>query len=275
MKTSINFKDQNLFISKVLDGYKPNNANNLYIDNQKDENNSGNRKYIFSVVSNKGGVGKTSIAIALGMFFSQKIKKRTLLLELDSSPGDFGIIFDIERDKSLELALKFPENYNKFIKNINKNMDVLKGISNPLIAENINKGIINTLIDYILKEYKYIIVDTQTVINGLVLDVLRLSNKIFTVSEYTLESIARVSSLVSMLEKKFSIPTSKIRLIINKKKFLPFFRVYDIARIINVPIYTFIKFDRKFNKSKFLFNKNNIFNTNFLREISRMLLKEG
>lgn len=275
MKTSINFKDQNLFISKVLDGYKPNNANNLYIDNQKDENNSGNKKYIFSVVSNKGGVGKTSIAIALGMFFSQKIKKRTLLLELDSSPGDFGIIFDIERDKSLELALKFPENYNKFIKNINKNMDVLKGISNPLIAENINKGIINTLIDYILKEYKYIIVDTQTVINGLVLDVLRLSNKIFTVSEYTLESIARVSSLVSMLEKKFSIPTSKIRLIINKKKFLPFFRVYDIARIINVPIYTFIKFDRKFNKSKFLFNKNNIFNTNFLREISRMLLKEG
>jgi len=275
MKTSINFKDQNLFISKVLDGYKPNNANNLYIDNQKDENNSGNKKYIFSVVSNKGGVGKTSIAIALGMFFSQKIKKRTLLLELDSSPGDFGIIFDIERDKSLELALKFPENYNKFIKNINKNMDVLKGISNPLIAENINKGIINTLIDYILKEYKYIIVDTQTVINGLVLDVLRLSNKIFTVSEYTLESIARVSSLVSMLEKKFSIPTSKIRLIINKKKFLPFFRVYDIARIINVPIYTFIKFDRKFNKSKFLFNKNNIFNTKFLREISRMLLKEG
>ena len=275
MKTLINFKDQNLFVNRILNDYKSNGTNDSDIGNQKDDNNFCNKKFIFSVVSNKGGVGKTSVAIALGMFFSQKIKKRTLLLELDSSPGDFGVIFDIERDKSLELALKFPENYNKFIKNIYNNISVLKGISNPLIAEDINRGTINTLIDYILKEYECIIVDTQTVINGLVLDVLRLSDKIFTVSEYTLESIARVSSLVSILEEKFSIPKSKIRLIINKKKFLPFFRVCDIAKIINIPIYTLIKFDRKFNKSKFLFDKNSICNTRFFKEISRMLLKVG
>jgi len=266
MKTSINLKGQDTVIDNNTDEDK---LDNLYGLNSKNYKNS--KKIIISIVSNKGGVGKTSIAIALGMFFSQIKKKNTLLLELDSSPGDFGIMFDIERDKSLELALRFPENYNKFVKNICNNMDALKGISNPLVAENINKGIINNLINHVLKEYDCIIVDTQTIINGLVLDVLRLSNKIFVVSEYTLESTSRVSNLINVLEKKFSIPKSSMKLIMNKKNFLPFFKVWDVAKIINIPIYALIPYDNRFDKSKFLFNKNGILRTRFFKGISKIL----
>lgn len=266
MKTSINLKGQDTVIDNNTDEDK---LDNLYGLNSKNYKNS--KKIIISIVSNKGGVGKTSIAIALGMFFSQRKKKNTLLLELDSSPGDFGIMFDIERDKSLELALRFPENYNKFVKNICNNMDALKGISNPLVAENINKGIINNLINHVLKEYDCIIVDTQTIINGLVLDVLRLSNKIFVVSEYTLESTSRVSNLINVLEKKFSIPKSSMKLIMNKKNFLPFFKVWDVAKIINIPIYALIPYDNRFDKSKFLFNKNGILRTRFFKGISKIL----
>jgi len=266
MKTSINLKGQDIVIDNNTNEDK---LDNLYGLNSKNYKNS--KKIIISIVSNKGGVGKTSIAIALGMFFSQRKKKNTLLLELDSSPGDFGIMFDIERDKSLELALRFPENYNKFVKNICNNMDALKGISNPLVAENINKGIINNLINHVLKEYDCIIVDTQTIINGLVLDVLRLSNKIFVVSEYTLESTSRVSNLINVLEKKFSIPKSSMKLIMNKKNFLPFFKVWDVAKIINIPIYALIPYDNRFDKSKFLFNKNGILRTRFFKGISKIL----
>jgi len=266
MKTSINLKGQDIVIDNNTNEDK---LDNLYGLNSKNYKNS--KKIIISIVSNKGGVGKTSIAIALGMFFSQRKKKNTLLLELDSSPGDFGIMFDIERDKSLELALRFPENYNKFVKNICNNMDALKGISNPLVAENINKGIINNLINHVLKEYDCIIVDTQTIINGLVLDVLRLSNKIFVVSEYTLESTSRVSNLINVLEKKFSIPKYSMKLIMNKKNFLPFFKVWDVAKIINIPIYALIPYDNRFDKSKFLFNKNGILRTRFFKGISKIL----
>lgn len=266
MKTSISLKGQDIVIDNNTNEDK---LDNLYGLNSKNYKNS--KKIIISIVSNKGGVGKTSIAIALGMFFSQRKKKNTLLLELDSSPGDFGIMFDIERDKSLELALRFPENYNKFVKNICNNMDALKGISNPLVAENINKGIINNLINHVLKEYDCIIVDTQTIINGLVLDVLRLSNKIFVVSEHTLESTSRVSNLINVLEKKFSIPKSSMKLIMNKKNFLPFFKVWDVAKIINIPIYALIPYDNRFDKSKFLFNKNGILRTRFFKGISKIL----
>ncbi len=266
MKTFIDQKDQDFFFNNNANEYK---INDFCILNRKNYRNKG--KNIISIVSNKGGVGKTSIAIALGMFFSQRKKKNTLLLELDSSPGDFGIIFDIERNKSLELALRFPENYSKFVKNICNNLDALKGISNPLVAENINKGVINNLINHILNEYDYIIVDTQTIINGLVLDVLRLSNEIFVVSEYTLESVSRVSSLINVLKKKFSIPKSSIKLIMNKKNFLTFLKVWDVSKIINIPIYALVPYDRRFDKSKFLFNKNYVLKTRFFKGVSKIL----
>ena len=270
MKSLVN-SEQNILIDKVSDDIELSHINDMNFKGQQgDRNNSQDKKIMITIISNKGGVGKTSVAIATAMFFSKEIKKKILLLELDSSPGDFGIIFDIENNKSLELALKFPEKYYEYIKNIYKSVDALKGISNPLIAENIKMEAINLLVNYIFKDYSYIIVDTQTVINGPVLDILKLSDEILAISEYSLESIARVSSLIDILVKKFSIPEYKIKFIVNKRKFLHFFKVWDIAKIIKIPIYAFIKFDSKFNKSKFIFNKDSIFNTRFFREINKI-----
>jgi len=266
--------EQNILIDKVSDDIELSNISSINFKGLPgDKNNYYDKKLIITIVSNKGGVGKTSIAIAVAMFFSKEIKKKILLLELDSSPGDFGVIFDIENNKSLELALRFPEKYNEYVKNIYKNVDALKGMSNPLIAENIKKDAVNLLVDFISKDYDYIIVDTQTVINGPVLDILKLSDEILAISEYSLESIARVSSLIDTLVKKFSIPEYKIKFIVNKRKFLHIFKVWDISKIIKMPIYAFIRFDGKFSKSKFIFNKGSIFNTRFFKEIKKIFKK--
>jgi len=273
MKTFMSIKKYNTDTCKNLDNFSLGCADDNNVKNRQNDNiNFYNKNIIITVASNKGGVGKTSITIALGMFLSQKIGRRTLLLELDSSPGDFGVLFDIEKDKSLELALRFPEKYNEFVKNVHKNLDVLKCVSNPLVAENIRKGSIDTLVDYIFRDYKCIVVDTQTVINGLVLDVLKLSDEIFIISEYSLESIARVSNLINMLTEKFSVRGSRIKLIVNKKKFMHFFKIWDISKVTEIPIHAVVKFDSGFTKSKFMFNKVNILRTRFFKEISKVLL---
>lgn len=236
------------------------------------ENSKGVKKStILSIISNKGGVGKTSLSLIFSMFFSSIINKKTLLLELDSSPGDFASLFDIDAGNSLELALKFPEKYKKYTKNISKNLDALKGISNPLVAEGIKKELIYKLLNYIQQEYEYVIVDTQTVLNGVVLDTLRISDSIFVVSDFSLESISRISSLIDLLVEKFSISKSRIKVIINKKKLWDFLKIGDLCKIAKFPVEAFITMDRKFDKTMFLLNRRKIFKTKFFKEVRRML----
>lgn len=226
---------------------------------------------IISVISNKGGAGKTSIAITAGLCFAKKLHKKTLLLEIDSSPGDFGTVFDIESEKSFELALRFPEKFEYYVKNIFKNLDVMKGVSDPLVAERIKETDVHNLFKFLTSEYNCIVIDTQTVINGTLLDVLRLSNVVLLVSEYSLESFSRISSLFNILTEKFAISKNKIKVIINKKHYFKFFKIWDFEKIAGFPIEAFISYDTKYNKSLFMFNKNKIFKTTLYKQLNKIL----
>lgn len=228
---------------------------------------------IFSVISNKGGAGKTSIAITAGLCFAKELCKRTLLLEVDSSPGDFGAVFDIESEKSFELALRFPEKFGYYIKNIFKNLDVMKGVSDPLVAERIKETDVHKLFKFLTREYDYIIIDTQTVINGTLLDVLRLSDVIMLVSECSLESFSRISSLFYILTNKFAISKAKIKVVINKKRLFKFFKIWDFIKIADFPVEAFISYDSRYDKSLFLLNKNKIFKTRLYKQLSKILLR--
>ena len=230
---------------------------------------------IISIISNKGGVGKTSIACCTALYFSMKLKKKTLLLELDCSPGDFGSLFDIDKEMSLEMAIKFPDDYKKYIKMISKNIDVLKGIPDPIIAESINSKSVESLLKKISYDYDYIIVDTQTVLDGILIDALKLSDQILMISNSSIESLARISKFLDILVSKFMIEKSKFKIIINKKKIFSFPNVWEISRIIDFPIDAFIHYDKRFNKSLILLNKHKLMLTKVFRETSNVLKSMG
>ena len=246
-------------------------VNNIIRLKNPNSSNQKDRTEIITIISNKGGVGKTTIAVMMGMFYSQKFKKKTLLLEFDSSPGDFGPLFDIESEKSLEIALKFPEKFKNYTKNISKNLDAIRGVANPIIAEGIKESDIHNLFNSIISEYNFVIVDTQTVINGSILDVLKLSDMVFIVSDYSIESIFRVAKMFEILTEKFLISKSIIRLIINKKKFFQFLKVWDIKKITDLPVEAFISLDRSFDKSFFLFNRNKVMKTKIFKQLSGIM----
>lgn len=236
--------------------------------------NNGNNKAstnVLAIISNKGGAGKTSTSICIGFYFSIIQNKKTLLLEMDSSPGDFGPLFDITNDNSLDIAIKFPERFKNYVKSINKNLDALKGFSNPINAETITETEIITLFKFLSESYEIIVIDTQSVLSGIIVDVLKLSDAIIVLSEPTIESLSRVSELICILNTKFLINKDKFQLIINKKKILDLFKIRDIAKILNFPVKGFISFDKKFNKNLIIFNTNKLIRTRFNIELSRLI----
>jgi len=235
---------------------------NKEIDNRK-------KRLIISVISNKGGVGKTTIALSLAYYLAADLGK-TLVLELDSSPGDMGAIFDIHDDYSLDTVIKFPESYKKYVKKIFKNLDVLKGFSDPIAAENVRSREMSLLLKLIKKDYHFIIIDTQSVINGAILDSLRNSNMVFLVTDYSLESIARISKMLQILITRFSIELDLFHLIINKRRIIDYFRLSDVSKMVDFPISGFINFERKFNKSNFMLSRKKIYYSRIFKEVKNI-----
>jgi pilus assembly protein CpaE len=228
-------------------------------------------KKIISVISNKGGVGKTSIACCLALSLSRDLNKKTLLLELDCSPGDFGTLFDINEDMSLEIAIRFNENYKKYIKKTGKNLDVLRGVQDPIIAENINSREVNDFLRIIINDYDYIIVDTHTVLNGILVDFIKASDLLIMISDHTVESIARVSSYFQLLNSRFQISRNRFKFVINKKKSFSYLKVWEISKMMNLPVNSLINFDRRFNKSNVLMNESKILRSGLFKQVSRAM----
>jgi pilus assembly protein CpaE len=228
-------------------------------------------KKIISIVSNKGGVGKTSIAIAAGCYFSQKLKEPTLLLELDSSPGDFGVLFDVDKKNSLEMALRYPENLNKYVKKVNCNLDILIGLQNPLAAEAVEKEELFFLLNVIRMNYANIIADTQTILNSMTINTLSESKRILLVTDSSIESFNRVINYHDILTKGFFISKNIINLLVNKKTIKDRFKLWDFAKISGIPVQGFLPFEKNFNKSVYVEGTSSIQRSCFYRQIGKII----
>jgi len=154
---------------------------------------------------------------------------------------------------------------------VNKNLDVLKGISDPIVAESINSQEVRSFIKKITRDFDYIVLDTQTVLNGILLDFIKASNILFLISDCTMESIARVSKFLELLNQRFMIGKDKFKIIINKKKYFSYFHFWGLPKLLDFPIESFIYFDKKFDKSDILLNEQKILKTRFFKQVCNTL----
>ena len=96
-------------------------------------------------------------------------------------------------------------------------------------------------------------------------------NLLLMISDPSMESIARVSNYLQLLNSRFKINQDKFRFLINKKKTFSFLKIWEISKIINFPIDSLIYFDRRFNKSNVLLDESKILRTGFFKQVSRTI----
>jgi MinD-like ATPase involved in chromosome partitioning or flagellar assembly len=142
-------------------------------------------------------------------------------------------------------------------------------VQDPIIAENIDSKQVNDFLRTIIDDYDYIVVDTHTVLNGILLDFIKASDLLIVVSDPTMESIARVSSYLQLLNSRFQISRNKFKFVINKKRSFSYLKIWEISKIISLPINSLMHFDKKFNKSNVLFNESKILRSGLFKQVSR------
>ena len=176
---------------------------------------------IFSFFSCKGGSGSTTISSNFAVSLSKLSKKKILVLDLDIELGDVAGFFGLKSPKSLveddsESSILDPARiFRTIITHSKTGIDLLSfsdGFpqkSRALAAE------LKPLLALLQAEYDYIIIDTSSTLNDLVVSVLDSSHIIFLISKCSLPAMRNAQRVLHGFER-LGYSSSRIRLLLNR-----------------------------------------------------------
>tara|TARA_Y100000310_G_C20702899_1_gene831652 strand:- start:3238 stop:4029 length:792 start_codon:yes stop_codon:yes gene_type:complete len=192
----------------------------------------------FGILSIKGGVGKTTTAIALGDAISS-FGKKVLLIDSNLSMPNLGVHLKIlDSEKSLHNVLNRTANTNEAIHNL-ENFDVLP--SSIFTTTKINPFDLKSKIRGLKRRYDFIIIDSSPALNEETLATMLASDEIFIVTtpDYpTLTATLKAAKLANQKDNQIN------GLILNKVHNKNFeLSIEDIEKTVEIPVMAVIPHD--------------------------------
>jgi len=176
---------------------------------------------IYSIFSNKGGIGKTTLAVNLALQLNELTGKRVCIVDLNLQMGDITTFLDI--NPSFDIAYitshisSLDESFLFTSLEKYKDKDVYILADPPYVeqAEEISVDDIASVLNFLKTIFAYVIVDTSSSFDIKTLTCLDMSNHILLVSMVNLPSI-RNSQRCLTLFKRLEYDNNKVKLIVNR-----------------------------------------------------------
>lgn len=171
---------------------------------------------IITVTSVKGGTGKTTTVLNIAGALHNK-EKRTIILDLDLTSGVISPILNITSPQNICIAAEDIENgrfesVEKYTKKYNEHIDIIPSSLDPRSALNVNPKCIEKIINDLVYQYDYILIDTSHVINELNITVFDISDYLLYVISDDLMDIKNMKTMISIFN---NIETDKYKIILN------------------------------------------------------------
>ncbi len=203
---------------------------------------AGSESKIITVYSNKGGIGKTTIAINLASELAKVTKDKVALVDLNLQLGDVSTFlnlnpaFDVNyvihklTDKNEEMLLKAFEKYK------NTSMYVLADPSYIEQSESITPQQITTLFSALKKVFPYIVVDMSSNIDPNALKILDSSDWILFTTIVNIPAIRNCQRCLNLFRSR-RYPMNKVKIIINRYMENDEIKIEDIENTLDEKVY--------------------------------------
>lgn len=178
---------------------------------------------IVTVFSNKGGLGKTTIAVNLALALSETIGKPVALVDLNLQLGDITTFLDVEPKQTIvDVARNIGRVDAAYLEGSlaqyqTKNATVYV-LADPLYvedAEEVTAEQINAVLTVLRATFEYVIIDTTTSFDSKTLAALDLADYILLVTMVNLPSIRSSQRLLNLFER-LGYDAQKIKLVVNR-----------------------------------------------------------
>ena len=197
---------------------------------------------IISVYSNKGGIGKTTIAVNLAAELARVTKDKVALIDLNLQLGDISTFlnlnppFDVNYvmrklvDKSEDILIKGFEKYK------DTSLYILADPSYIEQSESITPAMVTTLFAALKKVFSYIVIDMSSSIDPISLKILDSSDWILFTTIVNIPAIRNAQRCLNLFRSR-KYPKDKVKIIINRYMDNDEINLEDIENTLRETIY--------------------------------------
>ena len=178
------------------------------------------RGQVITIMSAKGGSGKTVLATNLALVLTRIPDARVALVDADLQFGDVCLVLQLEPRFTMvnaahELHKLDAELLDSLLTEHPSGLKVLAAPLEPAFADDITTAGLMQMIDILRDNYDYVIVDTASLLDELILSLIEKSDHIMMLVDMDLPSVKNAKLALETLRLlKFS--TSNVQLIMNR-----------------------------------------------------------
>ena len=166
---------------------------------------------LISVVSGKGGVGKTAITTSLAYSLANHFNKKVLLLDCDVGLGNVHVVLGLSLGKNLKLVFKgLP--IREVVQRV-YNFDVVlgfSGIERLDELEEVNPSSFLIQLESITQEYDYILLDNSAGLNRYTLGFSKASSSTYVITTPEPTSLTDAYAFIKSLYKLYGYRDFKV-----------------------------------------------------------------
>ncbi|MBR1424226.1 AAA family ATPase [bacterium] len=207
-----------------------------------EENINKNKCKIISVFSNKGGLGKTSIATNLALELAKKTKENVALIDLNFQMGDMTTFLNLQPSFNISYMLENLDKINEtfLLSTLERykrsNLYVLADPPFFKQADNIQPQQITRLFNTLKETFAYIIVDTEASFDGKNIATFDNSDMILLVTVANLPVLRNTQRCLELFGK-LGYDRNKTKIILNRYIENDEIKSEDVQQVLNRNIY--------------------------------------
>lgn len=201
-----------------------------------------NKCRMITVFSNKGGIGKTSIASNLALELAKTTKENVALIDLNFQLGDITTFMDLKPSFNISYMLKNLDKINKdFLLNTlerykNTSLYVLADPPYFKQADDISSKQVAGLFEILKESFSYIVVDTDSSFDGKTITALDNSDLLFLVTCINLPALRNAQRCLDLFEK-LGYAQDKVQILVNRYMENDEIKAEDAEKVLNKEIY--------------------------------------
>lgn len=197
---------------------------------------------MITVFSNKGGIGKTSVAANLAFELARITKENVALVDLNFQFGDITTFMDLNPSFNISYMLQNPDKLNKdFLLNT---MEKYKNTSLYILADppvfkqakEVSQKNIEKLISVLKETFSYIVVDTDSNFDSKTITALDNSDLLLLVTIVNLPALRNCQRCLDLFEK-LGYDNEKVQVLINRYMENDEIKASDVEKLLGKSIY--------------------------------------